>query len=153
MRTNVKNISEAELCVSVRWSTDLSESAESGGRVLQRGRWHHAEQLQSGGAHCLTAKRCQHAFIFCLYMWSAHSKNKCFGLNQGYYSWLRSCYMSPFSNNILGVHWYKKKKTLSSSCKPQKCKFVKTVTSCAMCIHITCSVRRRAYACGVSLQN
>lgn len=50
---------------ALRWSSDLSEPHQPGGRHLQRGGRGHAEQPGGGAAHYLTAKRCPVCCVQC----------------------------------------------------------------------------------------
>ncbi len=52
-----------------RWSSDLSEPHQPGGRHFQRGSRGHAEQPRGGAAHYLTAKRCFVCVCVCVCVW------------------------------------------------------------------------------------
>lgn len=49
-----------------RWSSDLAEPHQPGGRDLQRGSGGHTEQPRGGAAHYLTAKRCSVCVRVCV---------------------------------------------------------------------------------------
>lgn len=72
-----------------RWSSDLAEPHQPGGRDLQRGSGGHTEQPRGGAAHYLTAKRCSVCVRVCFFA-ALYTESKpclCFVGNFGLFFW------------------------------------------------------------------